>query len=141
GVRGADDDELPAAWDRAQALTEKPGLHPGWHRIPGMPGRRSGRNGAVEALVVPGHHGLASAVVGEARQCGGEMVSLDVDSLGELRPLFDDVRPVGDGTVDEALAGAVVDLQQAGHTVAVLSSTGAQALSCADVSLGVMPDP
>jgi magnesium-transporting ATPase (P-type) len=137
-VRGAHDDELAAAWDRAQNLLEKPGLRPGWHRVPRMPGRRSGRDGAVEALISPAHHGLASAAVAESRRCGAALVSVDVDFLGELRPAFDDVRPVGEGAVDDALAGAVADLQQAGHTVAVLSSTGAQALSWADVSLGVM---
>jgi magnesium-transporting ATPase (P-type) len=139
-VRGAHDGELPAAWERAQGLLEKPGLRPGWHRVPRMPGRRSGRNGTVEALVSPARHGLASAVVAEARRCGATMVTVDVDFLGELRPAFDEVHPVGDGAVDDVLAGAVAGLQQAGRTVAVLSSAGAQALSCADVSLGVMPD-
>ncbi|ORW29350.1 haloacid dehalogenase [Mycobacterium paraense] len=135
-IRGADEFDLPAAWDRAQLALERNGHRPGWHRVPGEPGS------AVEALFRPGHDPLASAVVAEAHRTGAELVSVDVDSLGELRPAFDDLRPVpGKGSIDDALAGAVADLQQAGRTVAVLSSLGAQAISAADVALGVLPQP
>ncbi|HZU47339.1 MAG TPA: cation-translocating P-type ATPase [Mycobacterium sp.] len=139
-VRGAHDDQLSAAWNRAQELLHQPGLGPGWHPVSGVPARRPGRNGAVEALILPAHHPLASAVVAEGRGSGAKMVSVDVDiigELGELRPAFDEIRPVHDGTIDEALADALADLQQAGHTVAVLSSPGAQPLSSADVALGI----
>jgi cation-transporting P-type ATPase I len=59
-----------------------------------------------------------------------------------LRPAFDDVRPVQGGTdkaIDDALAAAVTNLQQAGRTVAILSSSGAQAISCANLMLGIKP--
>lgn len=135
-IRGADELDLSAAWDRAQLVLERNGHRPGWHRVPGASGS------AVEALFRPGHDPLASAVVAEAHRTGAELVSVDVDSLGELRPAFDDLKPVRDeGSLDDALARAVTDLQQAGHTVAVLSSLGAQAISAADVALGVLPQP
>ncbi|WP_372508935.1 cation-translocating P-type ATPase [Mycolicibacter terrae] len=85
-------------------------------------------------------HPLATALLAEARASGAELITLDVSVLGELRPAFDDLAPAGDGTLDEALAAALAGLQQAGRTVAVLSSTAAQALACADVGLGIMPD-
>lgn len=134
-IRGADELDLSAAWDRAQRVLERNGHRPGWHRVPGKPGS------AVEALFRPGHDPLASAVVAEAHRTGAELVSVDVDSLGELRPAFDDLKPLGKGSIDDALAHAVADLQRAGRTVAVLSSLGAQAISAAEVALGVLPQP
>ena len=131
-VRGADEDELSPAWNRAQLLLEKRGLHAGWHPIPGVP--------AVEALVGPTHDPLASAMLAEARRAGLDLISIDINDLGELRPAFDELRPAENGSVDEALVAALTDLQQSGHTVAVVSSAGAQALSSADVALGVMPN-
>jgi magnesium-transporting ATPase (P-type) len=93
--------------------------------------------------IPPARHPLASAVVAEARRCGAELISVDadVDILGELRPAFDDIRPVDGQAVDDVLARAVADLQHDGRTVAVLSSVGAQALSRADVALGIVPNP
>ncbi|OBG01627.1 HAD-IC family P-type ATPase [Mycolicibacter sinensis] len=140
-IRGAGEHELPLAWRHAQSLLDKPGLRPGWHRVPRMNARSSGRKDPVEALILPAHHALASAVVLEARASGAELVTVDTDILGELRPGFDDVhaRPA-DQDIDAALATAVTELQQAGRTVAVLSSVAAQALASADVGLGVMPE-
>jgi cation-transporting P-type ATPase I len=137
-VRGADEDELTPAWNRAQLLLEKRGLRVGWHPVPGLHGR--GSDAAVEALIGPTHDPLASAVLAEARRAGLDLVSVDIDDLGELRPAFDELRTVENGSVDDALVAALTDLQQSGHTVAVLSSAGAQALSSADVGLGVMPN-
>jgi cation-transporting P-type ATPase I len=142
-IRGADDDELSAAWNRAQLLLEKTGLRPGWHPVPGISSDRP--DSKVEALFSPAHDPLASAVVAEAHRSGADLISVDVDLLGELRPAFDDIRPLeaggngASGSLDDALARAVVDLKEAGRTVAVLSSSGAQAISSADLALGVMP--
>ncbi|BCQ10806.1 potassium-transporting ATPase ATP-binding subunit [Mycobacterium heckeshornense] len=132
-VRGADEDELSPAWARAQSLLDNPDLRAGWHRVPGTPGD-------VEALICPAHDPLASAVVTEARHCGVELVSVDTDDLGELRPAFDEIQPRENKSLDDALSAAVTAWQRAGHTVAVLSSAGAQALSRADLALGVVPD-
>jgi len=141
-IRGAGEHELPQAWNSAQSLLDKPGLRPGWHRVPRMTAR-AGRKDPVEALILPAHHALASAVVLEGRASGAELVTVDTEILGELRPGFDDVRPLtGEADtddVDAALAAAVTDLQQAGRTVAVLSTAAAQALAAADLALGVMP--
>jgi magnesium-transporting ATPase (P-type) len=147
-VRGVGDDERSAVFDRAQKLLEKPGTGPGWHRLPGR------RTRGPEALLMPARHPLASAVVAEARKSGAELASVDIDILGELRAAFEHLSPVpgsasdnptpggviDDGGIDGALAESVSDLQQKGCTVAVLSSTGAQALSSADVALGLMSD-
>ncbi|HET9876724.1 MAG TPA: HAD-IC family P-type ATPase, partial [Mycobacterium sp.] len=142
-VRGASDKQLPAAWEKAQRLFDEPGLSAGWHPVSGV---RGVRKGAIEALVAPAHHPLASAVVAEARASGVTIVSVDIDILGELRTAFDDLRSAGaiadgalDRELDHALAAALTDLQQDGHTVAVLSSTAARALSGADLALGIMP--
>ncbi len=135
-VRGADEDEiadLSAAWNRAQLLLENRGLHAGWHPVPGS-------DAGIEALVGPTHDPLAAAVLAEARRADLDLISVDTDDLGELRPAFDELRPPENGSVDDALVAALTDLQQSGHTVAVLSSVGAQALSSADVGLGVMPN-
>ncbi|CAJ1504835.1 HAD-IC family P-type ATPase [[Mycobacterium] kokjensenii] len=137
-IRGATEHELPLAYERAQALLDKAGLRPGWHRVPRMTPRGTTRAHPVEALILPAHHALASAVVLQARAAGVELVTVDADVLGELRPGFDDVRPA-DGDIDAALAAAVTELQRAGHTVAVLSTAAGQALASADVALGVMP--
>jgi magnesium-transporting ATPase (P-type) len=86
---------------------------------------------------------LASAVLAEARASGAELVTLDVEALGELRPAFDELEPVGhsadDDHLDAALAAALTARQAAGRTVAVLTSRGARALACADVALGIVP--
>jgi magnesium-transporting ATPase (P-type)/copper chaperone CopZ len=136
-VHGADEDEIPAAWSRAQTLLDNSDLRPGWHRVPGTSRQRAA--GAVEALICPAHDSLASALVTEARHSGVELISVDTEDLGELRPAFDDVQPLGNGSVDEALAAAAAACQRSGHTVAVLSSAAGQALSSADLALGVMP--
>jgi cation-transporting P-type ATPase I len=140
-IRGAHEDELSPAWNHAQALLKQSDLRPGWHPVPGISTRRAGQASHIEALICPAHEPLASAVMAEARRSGLDMISVDVDELGELAPSFDEIRQLDNGSIDDALAAALAALQEAGHTVAVLSSTGAQALSSADVSLGVMPAP
>jgi cation-transporting P-type ATPase I len=134
-VRGADEDDISPAWNRAQLLLEKRGLRVGWHPVPGAPA-----GAKIEALIGPTHDPLASAVLAEARRAGLDLISVDIDDLGELRPAFDELRPPENGSIDDALVTALTELHQSGHTVAVLSSAGAQALSSADVGLGVMPN-
>ncbi len=139
-IRGADKNELSAAWNRAQLLLEKDGLAPGWHPVPGISSKRP--NSTAQALFLPAHDPLASALVAEAHRTGADLITIDVDSLDELRPAFDEVRPVPNDasqSVDDALARAVADLHDAGKIVAVVSSSGAQAISSADVALGMMP--
>ncbi|WP_156744996.1 HAD-IC family P-type ATPase, partial [Mycobacterium sp. E2238] len=138
-IRGAREAELSAAWSRAQLMLEKNRLRPGWHPVPGI--SASEPTATVEALFCFTHDPLASAVVAEAHRTGSELVSVQDDSLGELRPAFDEIRPLQRGSIDDALGRAVADLQDAGRTVAVLSSPGAQAIWSADVALGMMPEP
>ncbi len=129
-VRGADTDELTPAWNRAQLLLEKRGLTVGWHPV----------DAKIEALIGPTHDPLSSAVLAEARRAGLELISVDIDDLGELQPAFDELRPLHRVSMDIALATTLADLQEAGHTVAVISSAAAQALSSADIGLGLMPN-
>nr|WP_231984156.1 HAD-IC family P-type ATPase [Mycobacterium sp. E342] len=135
-VRGARDGDLLNAWTRAQELLDD-GAAAGWHPIhaAAVDGGR-----AVEALIAPAVHPLASAMITQARDSGARLVSVDTDLLGDLRPAFDDIRPVSDDRIDDALADAVAELQRGGHTVAVLSSAAARALSAADLALGIKPD-
>ncbi len=139
-IRGADENELSAAWNRAQLLLEKDGLSPGWHPVPGISSKRP--NSVAEALFLPAHDPLASAVVAEAHRTGADLITVDVDSLDELRPAFDEIRLLtseASQSIDDALARAVADLHEAGRIVAVLSSSSAQAISSADLTLGMMP--
>ena len=129
-VRGASEKELTPAWTRAQSLLERKGLSVGWQPV----------EGKVEALIGPTHDPLASAVLAEARRAGLELISVDIEDIGELQPAFDELRPLQRRSIDDALAAALADLQEAGHNVAVLSSAAAQALSSADVGLGLMPN-
>jgi magnesium-transporting ATPase (P-type) len=85
-------------------------------------------------------HPLAAALVAETKRAGVQVVSVDVDFLGELRPAFDEVSALADDSVDDALAAALDCYQRGGHTVAVVSSAAAQALSAADVALGIIGD-
>ena len=135
-VRGARDGDSVKAWTQAQELLDK---GPGWHPVRMAPIDKSDGNGAVEALIAPAPHPLASALITQARDSGARLVSVDTDLLADLRPAFDDIHPIGNGGIDDALADAVAALQREGHTVAVLSSSGAQALSGADVALGIRP--
>jgi P-type E1-E2 ATPase len=127
-VRGADERELAAVWTRAQQRLVDGDLQPGWHPV---------TDSGAEALFQPAPHPMASAVVAEAHRAGVEVASVDVEALDELRPAFDDVCPLPNGSIDDALAAAVSSYQQQGNTVAVLSSSGLQALSTADVALGI----
>ncbi|VBA48741.1 putative cation-transporting ATPase I [Mycobacterium attenuatum] len=140
-IAGAGPDELSAAWSRAQRVLENNGLRPGWHPVPGMDSGTT--DCGIRALFLPAHDPFAAAVVAEAHRTGAELVSVDDGSLGELRPAFDDIRPLRkgapNGSIDDALAGAVADLQAADRTVAVLSSLDGQAISSADVALGILP--
>ncbi|HEU0191472.1 MAG TPA: cation-translocating P-type ATPase [Mycobacterium sp.] len=132
-VRGADDDELVDVWTRAQTLLADADLQPGWHRVGSGPD-------SPEALVQPMLKRLASAVVSEARRADVEVISIDVDILGELRGIFDELHPLGHRqSLDDALVATVVGYQQDGHDVAVLSAVGVDALMAADVALGVIP--
>ncbi|WP_373692433.1 HAD-IC family P-type ATPase [[Mycobacterium] kokjensenii] len=89
-------------------------------------------------------HPLAAALLAEARAGGAELCTLDIAALGELRSAFDELTPVrdhaSDDELDRALATALSARQEAGRTVAVLTSTGAQALCSADLGLGVLSD-
>ena len=154
-VRGGRAEETALAWQQAQTLLDQNDVVPGWHRIPGLPARGSGRAPAAEALIRPAQHPLASAVLVEARGAGVELVSVDLSDapdaqteqfalLGELRAAFDEIHPVraertADAAIDQAMIAALTKLQQDGRTVAVLSSAAAQALASADVGLGVLP--
>ncbi|MBV9091963.1 MAG: cation-translocating P-type ATPase [Mycobacteriaceae bacterium] len=123
-----------AAWSWAQHELERNRLTPGWHPVPSGNGRKS----AARVLVRPVHHPLSSAIAAEVRRAEAEVVSLDIETLDDLRSMFDDLYPAGQD-LDVALADAVERLQTAGRTVALVSSRAAQALAAADVAIGLIP--
>jgi len=142
-VRGASDDDRAVMWRRAQQLLEQTDLDAGWHPVPAVGGpdaeADADAEAEAEALICPAHQPLASALLAEARRSRLDLVSLDVEALGDLHSAFDELRPVADDSIDDALVAALTDLQRAGRTVAVVSSAAAQALSSADVGMGLMP--
>ncbi|WP_409436765.1 HAD-IC family P-type ATPase [Mycobacterium sp. SMC-14] len=137
-LRGGDEKDL-TTWERAQAMLAAGDLQPGWRPVPGT--RRGKGRAVTEALFAPAPHPLATATLAETQRADVQTITVD-DSvgLGELRPAFDEIAPMTGDSIDEALLDAVHDYQQEGHTVAVVSSAAAQALSAADLGVGILPD-
>ena len=135
-IRNMSDSDRAAAWQWAQDQIDCGRAELGWQRAPGSNGSRP----AGEVLVRRTVHPLASAILQEARRAGAEVVSLDVDTLDDLRSAFDDLHPC-DGTVDDGLAQLVNRLQTDGRTVLVVSGLAGQALADADVALGIGDRP
>ncbi|ORA99227.1 haloacid dehalogenase, partial [Mycolicibacter minnesotensis] len=131
-LRGADEKDL-TAWEGARAMLAEGELRPGWHPVTGRPG--------TEALFAPAPHPLAAATLAQTQRAQVQTVTAD-DSigLGVLRPAFDEIAPMTGDSIDGALLDAVRDYQQEGHTVAVISSAATQALSAADLGVGILAD-
>ena len=84
-VRGADEDEMsPGMEPRSAAAGE---ARPARRLAAGSRGTARDRD-RVEALIGPTHDPLASAVLAETRRAGLELISVDVEDLGELRSGF-----------------------------------------------------
>jgi H+-transporting ATPase len=134
-IRGVAEADRAAVWQWAQTELSRDALPPGWHSaVRAIP--RNGHDAAGQVLVRNAHHPLAAAVLRELRRGGTAVLSLDVDSLDDLRSSFDDLIAF-DGSPDEALAATVGRLQQDGRTVAVISAVAAQAMADADVAIGM----
>ncbi|UXA17798.1 cation-translocating P-type ATPase [Mycobacterium sp. SMC-4] len=138
-LRGISDRDRAAAWQWAREHLERGELGIGWHRPPLRNNGSSNGAPRAEVLVRRVHHPMAASVLGEVRRAGVDLVSVHSDELDDLRPSFDELYPLA-GSVDTAVLDTVVDLQQDGHTVAVISSAAPQALSVADVSIGLISD-
>ena len=140
-LRGISDRNRAAAWQWAHDSLGRGDLDVGWQRAPlrNNGSTNGSTNGAAraEVLVRHVHHPLASSVLGEIRRAGAELISVASEELDDLRPSFDELYPL-DGPIDAALADAVIALQADGRTVAAISSQ-AEALSAADVSIGLIP--
>ena len=137
-LRGAPEARRGQAWQAAAAALDAGTLRPGWQPMTSPWPTTAGAAG-VEVLVCHGPDPLASAVIDAAHDGGAEVMSLDVEDLGDLRSAFDDLLPVGGQSVEVALARAVRELQGDGHTVAVVTSAAPQALWDADVGIGLSP--
>ena len=135
-IRGAPDRDRAAVWQWAH--DRLPSLPIGWNAVGGPWATNGNGRSSAQVFVRRAHQPLASAVIGEARRSGAAVVSLDVDELDDLRSTFDDLEPVTGDWLDAALADAVVKMQRDGRTVLVLSNSAAQALSAADVAVGVL---
>jgi cation-transporting P-type ATPase I len=139
-IRDAPEEDRAAIWQTAQAQVESGLLATGWNAVAGACLPNGNGTSTAQVLVRHTHHPLASAVIGEARRCGAVVVSLDVEELDDLRSMFDELQPRGQGSVDDALADAVRNLQRGGRAVLVVGSSAPQALSSADVAVGLMTD-
>ncbi|WP_407774831.1 HAD-IC family P-type ATPase, partial [Mycobacterium sp.] len=134
-IRNVADKDRAATWQWAQSEIDCGAIGPGRHPVPA-----NGQGPGGEVLVRHANHPLASAVLREARRGGAEVVSLDTDSLDELRSAFDDIHPL-DGAIDSSLAGLVNRMQRDGRTVAVVSRAAAQAIADADVGISIGDGP
>ncbi|KUH82999.1 haloacid dehalogenase [Mycobacterium sp. GA-1999] len=138
-LRGISDRDRAAAWQWARESLERGDLGVGWQRAPLRNNGSANGAATAEVLVRHVHHPLAASVLGEVRRAGAELISVQSDELDDLRPSFDELYPL-DGPVDAALLGAVIALQGEGRTVAVIATHAPQALSAADVAVGLIPD-
>lgn len=144
-LRGISDRDRAAAWQWARDSLERGDLDVGWQPAPPRNNHSTNdnhrANGAAraEVMVRHAHHPLAASVLGEVRRAGAELISVASDELDDLRPSFDELYPL-EGSTDTALLDAVIALQNDGRTVAVISAQGAQSLSAADVSIGLIPE-
>jgi cation-transporting ATPase I len=136
-IRNVEDHDRAAAWQWGQGEIDRGAISLGWHPVVGS---TNGRRPTGEVLVHNAHHPLAPAVLREARRSGAEVVSLETDSLDELRSAFDELHP-DDETLEDGLAQLVHRLQQDGRTVMVVSRQAAQALADADVAVGIGDGP
>ena len=137
-IRGGSAGQRTQAWQWAQEQIDRGAMSPGWQRVgPNASRHDSNGHGRIEVFIRHAHAPLARGVLAEIRRAGAEVVSLDVEELGDLRSSFDELHPRG-ASADTALAGAVEELQRGAHTVAVLSSAAARALDAADVAIGLI---
>ena len=139
-IRGAPEQDRAAIWQWAQARLEAGKLRTGWNAVGGPWATNGDGRSAVQVLARHVHHPLASGLIGEARRSGATVLSLDVEDLDDLRSSFDDLEPAGKGSLDAAMAQAVTKLQSQGRTVLMVGNAAPQALSTADVAIGVMAD-
>ena len=137
-IRGSPKHQRAAVWEWARDRLDREKLTSGWHKVTGQSAPSGNGRKPAEVLVRNAHHLLATAVLSEVRSAGAEAVSIDVDALDDLRSMFDELRPA-DGATNEAMAEAVEHFQREGRTVAVVSCSAAQALSAADVAIGLKP--
>ncbi|KAA0107900.1 cation-translocating P-type ATPase [Mycolicibacterium sp. P1-5] len=125
-IRGITDAQRAHVWEQAQDELARGNLRLGWQPA-----------GIGEVLIRHAHHPLAAALITEARRADAEVVSVDVEDLGDLRSGFDVLHAVAPD-IDTALGAAVTSLQEQGRTVAVISSSAGTALAAADVSIGLL---
>ncbi|MEN0134044.1 MAG: cation-translocating P-type ATPase [Rhodococcus sp. (in: high G+C Gram-positive bacteria)] len=141
GLRAVRDADRTRVWEAARSAVEAGTLGVGWHALADLPGDVA--SAAVDedsaVLVTPAHHAGAAGVLAQARASGAQVISVNVDGLGGLRPAFDDLLPPS-GSPDADLRDAVAQLQANGATVAVVAGRAPHALSAADVGIGVLVD-
>ncbi len=137
-IVGTDRTTRGALWTEACADVARGYLQPGWHpaRSLSCAQDRLDVPESARVLITSVPDPLAGTLLSAARQAGVELVSLDLEELGSLRAGFDDLYQQND-VVDVGLCDAVVGLQAAGHTVALLGAQAPTALAAADVALAL----
>ncbi|WP_231975400.1 cation-translocating P-type ATPase [Mycobacterium sp. E1715] len=132
-VLGVENSARAHAWAAVRAALDSDGMKPGWHQLADIPG--AGDVG--QALISPVRDPFAAAVLTEARRSQPRVYSLDDDGLRSLAQGFDQLYPA-DGSIDHAVAAAVAELKAAGHTVALLTTSGMRGAHRSDVTIGVL---
>lgn len=139
-IRGVRDGRRAAVWEAARAAVDAGRLGEGWHPLAELSDAASpGDDADAAVLVSPVRHGLAGAVLEQARQSGVTVHSIDDEALGSLRSAFDELRKPG-GSLDSDLVSTVTRLQEAGGTVAVLATNCPTAAAAADLSVCLSSD-
>ncbi|SEH89267.1 H+-transporting ATPase [Mycolicibacterium rutilum] len=134
-TRGVADGDRAAVWQWAQDNLARERSTVGWHRAP----LHANGDGPAQVLIRHECRPLAAPVLREIRRGGAELVSVDADDLDDLRSSFDELVAAGE-SLEQALAEAVRELQRQGRVVAVLSTVAAEALSAADVAIGLLSE-
>ncbi|HEX2285361.1 MAG TPA: HAD-IC family P-type ATPase, partial [Mycobacterium sp.] len=132
-VHGVQNSARTRAWNAARAALEQGKLSPGWHPLSSIPDAGD----AGEALISPVRDQYAAAVVAEARRAGHRVVSIADDGLRSLAQGFDHLYPI-DGSVDDAVAGAVAAVRTEGAVAALLTTPDMRAAHDADLTIGVL---
>ena len=117
-VEGVTPKDRDRAWEAARAALAAGLLTPGWHELTDIP-ETDGVEGT--ALISPLRDPYASALVTEARRVGVRVISLDDDGLRSLGQGFDDLKPFV-GSIDDSMKQALDDLNEAGASVAVVTT-------------------